>query len=100
MDENTALGLRAELDHLVRPDWKIVREPDAFRIIAPHSTLPLKDRTAELQNEAWRIAQFIAYSHFVSISKTAGDDFIIISRMASGNGFEVRLEHSQQIQFE
>lgn len=93
MDTNTAMALHAELQHVLAPGWTISREADAIVVTAPSSELPQKDRVDALQGEAWRIAQFIAYSNFVSIAKTADDGFVITSKLASGNGFEVRLKH-------
>jgi hypothetical protein len=45
-----------------------------------------------LRDEAWRIAQFVAYSHFVSIAKNPDGSFTIQSKMDSGDGFEIIVE--------
>ncbi len=92
MDTNTAMALHAELQHILLADWKLSREGAAIVVTSPSSPLPLKERIATLQSEAWRIAQFIAYSNFVSIAKTPDDGFVIISYLVSGKGFEIRLK--------
>ncbi len=95
MDTNTAMALHSELQNILAADWKLSREGDTIVVTSPGSALPQKERIAALQSEAWRIAEFTAYSNFVSIAKTPDDGFEITSYQASGKGFTIRLRHGQ-----
>jgi hypothetical protein len=39
--------------------------------------------------EIWRIAQFVAYSNFVSIERIGPAEVVVTSRMESGAGFTI-----------
>ena len=92
MDPDISLALFSELSHLRQNGWDLIQEPERFRMRARNGTLEPSRLPQLLKDEAWRIAQFVAYSHFVSISKNSDNSFTIVSTMASGDGFEIVVE--------
>ena len=92
MTPDTSLAIYSELSFLRKDGWDIVRDADRYRIVARSGTLDPSKRQHQLRDEAWRIAQFVAYSHFVSLAQNNDGSFSIVSRMASGDGFEIVVE--------
>lgn len=88
MNADTSEALLHELNFLLKKDWIIHREPNRFRI----GPLLVAEQDGTFRDEVWRIAQFVAYSDFVSITKDPGGGYTIVSTRESGSGFEVILQ--------
>jgi hypothetical protein len=85
-------GISVELKHILLPDWKIRVDQDGF-ILTPPKTDPANSQNLQLlSQEAWRIAQFVAYANFCSIEHSSEGSITIASHMASGNGFKIIIE--------
>ena len=89
MPPDTAQGVEIELRFLLKDGWILTREPRGFRIVALAGTLDPARRHLELNDEVWRIARFVAYSPFVSITKNADGSYTIVSKRSEDEGFEV-----------
>ena len=89
MDADTALGVSSELRFLLKDGWTSVREPERFVVKPPHEMTIKPEFSRELRDEVWRIANFVAYAHFVSIQKLPDGSFVLTSKMASNDGFEI-----------
>jgi hypothetical protein len=81
-----------ELKFLLKPEWRLIQEPDRFRIKPPPGSNAKPDFAHVLRSEVWRIAEFVAYSHFVSISKNGNAGYTLVSRMESGDGYTIVFE--------
>jgi hypothetical protein len=92
MSPDIALGVSVELKFLLKPEWKLIEEADRFRIKPPPGSNTKPDFHQLLREELWRIAQFVAYAHFVSISKNEDGGYTIVSSMESGNGYTIVFE--------
>jgi hypothetical protein len=92
MTPDVAQGVSAELKFLLKPEWALIQEADRFRIKPPPGSNTKPDFHQLLGDELWRIAQFVAYSHFVSISKNEDGGYTLVSRMESGNGYTIVFE--------
>jgi hypothetical protein len=90
MTPDVALGVSVELKFLLKPEWTLIEEADRFRIKPPAGSKTKPD--FHLREELWRIAQFVAYSHFVSISKNEDGGYTLVSRAESGNGYTIVFE--------
>ena len=82
----------SELSFLRKEGWDLVQEPERFRMRAQPGTLDPSGLPQQLNEETWRIARFVAYAHFVSIAKNFEGSYTIVSRMDSGDGFEIIVE--------
>ena len=69
--------------------WYRLREADRFRI---GPTLAVGATKDQFRDEVWRIARFVAYSDFVSITKNSDEGFTIVSIREGGTGFEIILQ--------
>ena len=92
MRSDIAQGVAIELNFLLKPGWKLFEEPEHFRIVAPSALNRIETASIDLRHEVWRIAQFVAYSDYVSIQKTAEGGYRLISKTASGEGFEIAFD--------
>ena len=92
MDSDIAMALNSELSFLLQEGWDLIQETERFRIRARFGTLSPIAMQQALRQEVWRIAQFVAYSHFVSIAKNTENSYTIESRMNSGDGFVIIVE--------
>ncbi len=92
MTPDIAQGVSVELKFLLKPEWTLIQEPDRFRIKPPPGSSAQPDFHQLLRDEVWRIAQFVAYLHFVSIARNDDGSFTIVSKMESGNGFAIVFE--------
>ena len=92
MTPDVAQGASVELKFLLKPEWTLIQEADKFRIKPPPGSNTKPDFNQFLCDEVWRIARFVAYSHFVSIWKGEDGGFAIVSRMESGNGYTIVFE--------
>jgi hypothetical protein len=92
MTPDVALGVSVELKFLLKPEWKLIQEPDRFRIKPPPGSNAKPNFHQLLREELWRIAQFVAYTDFVSISKNEDGGYTLVSRMESGNGYTIVFE--------
>ena len=96
MEESIELGINAELDHILKPGWsqRLEYENDLFRVMLPQNEPDKSTARAELYSEVWRIARFVAYSNFSSISKNPDGGYTLKSNMESGNGYEILFDPS------
>ncbi len=92
MDPDTAVGVTAELHHLLQEGWTTVRDIDRIRVLPPPATASEPGFGDLLQDEVWRIARFISYADFVSIERIADGGYRVYSKITSGGDFEVRFE--------
>ena len=92
MTPDVAQGVSVELKFLLKPEWTLIQEADRFRIKPPPGSNTKPDFHQFLREELWRIAQFVAYAHFVSISKNEDGGYTIVSSMESGNGYTIVFE--------
>ena len=96
MEESIELGINAELDHILKPGWsqRLEYENDLFRVMLPQNEPDKSTARAELYSEVWRIARFVAYQNFSSISKNADSSFSIRSINTFGDGYEILFDPS------
>ena len=92
MHPDTALGVTAELNYLLKEGWKAVRETERIRVVPPQTAASDPRFNEFLQDEVWRIARFIAYGDFVSIERKADGGYRVYSRITNGGAFEVVFE--------
>jgi hypothetical protein len=94
MNPDIAQGIAVELRDILKEGWTFVEEPERF-VVNPPTTSPGDTISPRLlRDEVWRIARFVAYADFVTITKTPGGEFSIVSRNSSGHGFEIVFEVS------
>jgi hypothetical protein len=89
MTEDIAQAISIELGHILKPGWSFKEETDHFVVLSPSSVATDGSRLQIVLDETWRIARFVAYANFSSISKAADGAFLIESHMSSGNGFKI-----------
>ena len=89
MTPDTAQGVAAELNFVLQEGWSFTREPSGFRIKPPPASQTGSNFKEILRSEVWRIAQFVAYADFVSIARHEDGGYVVVSRSASGNSFEI-----------
>jgi hypothetical protein len=92
MPPDTAQGVGIELEFLLKDGWDLLREPNGFRITAHAGTLDIEHRKQKLNDEVWRIARFVAYAYFVSISRNEDGSYTIFSKRSPKEGFEIVVE--------
>jgi hypothetical protein len=92
MTPDIAQGVNAELQHVVPVDWKIRLDQDGFILTPPMDANASPQSGARILEEVWRIAQFVAYSDFCSISRAPDGAIVVSSNMANGNGFRLLIE--------
>ena len=96
MEESIRQGINAELNFTLKPGWSQRLEPgrESFRVSLPQNEPDKSAARAELYSEVWRIARFVAYSNFSSISKNPDGGYTLKSNMESGNGYEILFDPS------
>ena len=77
-------GVCAELDHILRPDWKYSANDGGFIV-----NVPASESDPDLRAEIWRIANFIAYGEFASISRLPEGNYRFVTRDSMGAGFTI-----------
>jgi hypothetical protein len=92
MTPDTALGLSIEFKRFLKGDWSILQEPNGFRLTCKEQTLSGQELKAYLRNTAWQLARDLGYRNFVSLSEGTDGRIKIVSRMASGEGFELLID--------
>ncbi len=89
-----AQAIKAELDHLLPAGWNIVELTDRFLVTPKDANSKPTDQA--LYAEAWRIAQFVAYRDFISISRRKAGGFTDRkSRTADGSAFLIEIAISR-----
>ena len=96
MEESVQQGINAELDHILKPGWsqQLELEYDRFRVMLPKNEVDKVVARAELVDEVWRIARFVAYANYASISKNSNGEYILKSTNTSGNSYEILFDPS------
>ena len=96
MEESVQLGINPELDHILKPGWsqRLEYESDRFRVMLPQNEPEKSMARAELYSEVWRIARFVAYPNFSSISKNPDSSFTLRSINTFGDGYEILFDPS------
>jgi hypothetical protein len=89
MTDDTQQGVLHELDTVLLPDWQLMCHNHGFRVAPPFGQRTGDDLRFFVASETWRIAQFVAYRPFVSITYLADGSYCIESRRDDGNGFQV-----------
>jgi hypothetical protein len=89
MTEDIAQAISIELGHILKPDWSFKEEEDRFVVSPPNTIAFDPGKTQIILDEVWRIARFVAYANFSSISRSGDGSFVIASHMPSGNGFRI-----------
>lgn len=92
MTPDTAQGVSAELNFTLKEGWSFTQDPDRFRVRPPPGSQAGSDFKELLRSEVWRIAQFVAYGHFVSIERQSDGSYTVVSRTESGSAFEIVFE--------
>ena len=92
MNADIAQGIAVELRDILKEGWTFVEEVERFVVSPPTNISGDATFPRQLRDEVWRIARFVAYPEFVSITKTEAGAFSVVSRTKSGNGFEVVFE--------
>jgi hypothetical protein len=90
MDQDTAMGVAAELRAFLKSGWTSTYDAIRFEVKSPTSVKASKESEDELVDEVWRISRLIAYRNFVSIRQENDGGFTVVSTMKSGNGFEIK----------
>lgn len=77
----SAVGL--EVRSTLRPGWRVTRSGSALVIDGPNDP--------DFVGEVWRIARFVAYDEFVSISRLPADgrNYRVVSRAGAELAFEL-----------
>jgi hypothetical protein len=94
MDAETSQGVMAELDFLLKEDWTALPEVGRIRIHPPKGSSDRKNFDQLFRSEVWRIAEFVGYANFVSITRNADMGYTVISTMTSGGGLEIVFERT------
>jgi hypothetical protein len=89
MTPDTAQGVSAELNFILKEGWSFVKVPSGFRVSPPSGSGSDPSFLRLLEQEVWRVAQFVAYADFVSIARHADRSYTVVSRSASGLSFEL-----------
>lgn len=89
MMPDTAEALLHELNFLLPPDWLLHAEKDRFRIAPPKSMHTLSGKSAQLHEQAWKIAQFVGYARFTSVERDREGSYVIRSLRDEESGFEI-----------
>jgi hypothetical protein len=76
---------------VLKEGWTFKQEAERFKVMPPLASLNDQDFSEKLRSEVWRLAEFVAYANFISISQVPAG-YVIVSKMASGNGFEILIE--------
>lgn len=92
MTQDTAEGLLHELGFALAAGWTMHRETSGFRVAPPEAMNVDPVLRTRLRAEVWRLAQFVAYSAFVSIEKMSDSGYAIKSRRDDGAGFMIIIE--------
>jgi hypothetical protein len=94
MTPDTAQGVSAELSFALKEGWTFAQETDRFRVKPPPGSQAGLEFKELMRSEVWRIAQFVAYGHFVSIMRHADSNYTVISRSEEGSSFEIVFDAS------
>ncbi len=92
MSPDTAQGVYAELSFALKEGWSFIRYPEGFRIKPPPGSQARADFKGLLESEVWRIAQFVHYRDFVSITTNEDGSYTVVSKSDSGNAFQIVFE--------
>lgn len=92
MTRETAEGILHELNFTLDQGWSIYYDSERFRVTPPKAVREFDKFDRIIEDEAWRIARFVAYSYFASISKMPDGRYVIASRLSPTEGFEIVLE--------
>ena len=92
MPPDTEQGILVELNYLLAADWNLTLEAGIFRVSPPLGSHATPEFARMLTDEAWRIARFVAYSFFASITKRPEGSYHIVSCSEDGIGFQIVLE--------
>jgi hypothetical protein len=92
MHPDIALGISVELQTVLKPDWKVREENDQFVLTPPQSTASEEKKWQLLSEEVWRIARFLGYANFCSVSRTDDGGAEIVSYLKSGDGFKLVIQ--------
>ena len=77
-------GVSAELNHVLSPGWKYSANDGGFIVDVPAS-----ESDPDVRAEIWRIASFIAYGDFASISRLPEGNYHFVTRDSMGAGFTI-----------
>ena len=96
MEQSIQQGINAELNHILKPGWsqRLEVEQDRFRIMLPENENEKNLARLEIVDEIWRIARFVAYANFSSISKNSDGSYFIRSTNTSGDSYEILVDPS------
>ena len=89
MSPEIAQAINAELSFILKPGWNLKNDGTRFVVSPPDDALNVEKVSQELEDEVWRVARFVAYAAFVSISKSGDGSYTIASHMESGTGFTI-----------
>lgn len=96
MEESVQQGINAELNHILKPGWsqRLEVDKDRFRVMLPVGEIDKNLAKLEFVDEVWRIARFVAYANFSSISKNSDGSYSIRSTNTSGDSYEILIDPS------
>ena len=89
MSPEVAHAISVELNFTLKPNWSVIQTAQRFEVTPAAVDWQSPGFSRLLRQEVWRVAQFISYSHFVSIESDGSDGYFLASRMDTGDGFEV-----------
>jgi hypothetical protein len=92
MHPDIALGISVELQTVLKPDWIVQEEKDYFVLTPPKTTVTDENKWRLLSEEVWRIARFVGYANFCSVSRTEDGGAEIVSYLKSGDGFKLIIQ--------
>ena len=92
MNPDISQAIAVELGFALKRDWVATETANQFRVSPSAADRQLANFPRVLREEVWRVAQFIAYAHFVSIQQIDGGGYLLVSKNSEGNGFQVQFE--------
>lgn len=84
MRSDVEQGVSAELNHILKSGWKYSANDGGFTV-----DVPANESDADAIVEIWRIAGFIAYGAFASISRMPEGNYHFVTRDSAGAGFAI-----------
>ena len=96
MEDSVRQGINAELNYILKPGWsqRLELDQDRFRVMLPENEEQKASARTELYDEVWRIARFVAYANFSSISKNPDGSYLLRSVNTSGDGYQILFDPS------
>jgi hypothetical protein len=91
MPNQSILEIGKKLTETLLPSWQLREEQYGFLVTTPKGPTGI-ELQHKLSDEAWRLAKTVGYKKFTSIEKTPEGAFLVYSRDASDNWFQILVD--------